>query len=139
MIHRMSKSQLFADILVLIFAFLFLLAIWNTDISIETQSIPTILNGLTSSISLIVGLTATVVTIAFSRSFKLAQDWFRIGFTVVTLWLPIVLLCIAYLQLMEVKYQLALKTAMIGLVISLSLLGEFLSFLYVKTQTMEQD
>lgn len=133
----MPKNQLFFDIFWLLFAFITSLVIWNTNLLLETQFIPTVLNGVTTSISLIVGFTATTIAIMISKPFKPVENKYRIGFTTVMLATPIFILFVTYFELMNAEYQLALKYAMIGLIISFCTLVDFLTFLGSKLERME--
>ena len=136
---KMSKFQLFIDIISLVLTIIFSIRIGIMEISIEPQFIPTIINGLSSSVSLIVGFTVTAVIITISRQlFKPSQNKYRIVFTIVLLIQPIIILFFGYSHLMKAKYQLALKYAMISLIFSFFILFDFVAFLCSELEIMEQ-
>ena len=124
----MSKIGKLTIIFWLILTLSFLGSIRITPISLETQFIPTIVNGITSSISIIVAFTLTAIAISISKSFKLAQKESHIFTVLFSLTIPIVMVLLAYLQLMQANFYLALRYAMAGLVISVCVLVVILVF-----------
>lgn len=136
----MPEFQKNVDIGLAIIVVLSFILIWTTDISLETQFIPTIINGVSSSISLIVGFTATAISLTVSREeFKASQHKNRIIWTIILLILAILFLFFTYLELIDAKYQSALRLAMSGLAISFCTLFDFLGFLCSKLEIMHQD
>ena len=125
----MSKLGKLAIIFWLILTLLFLGSIRFTHISLETQFIPTIVNGITSSISIIVAFTLTAIAISISKSFKLAQKETHIFTILFTLTIPIATVLLAYLELMQANFYLALRYAMAGLFISVCVLVVILVFM----------
>jgi len=87
------------------------------EISLETQFVPTLLNGITSCTGLIVGFTITVIVITISQ-FKNPHDTTRIAFTLLFLLFSVGSLFGGYTELMHHRYYTALETALYGLVLS---------------------
>lgn len=118
------------EILMLITASLAFINLWVTHVTLERDAIPTVINGLTSSISLIVGFTGAIITIVLTNpSFKRARSMVRIIITIITLALAIGVLWTTYSCLINAEYDSALKVSMTGLLISLYILIDFLGFL----------
>jgi len=73
----MRKLQV-AVVVIMVFSFLgFILAIfstWISEILLETQFIPTSVNGLATSTALAIGLSATFLTLGFSNKF-FSGEW----------------------------------------------------------------
>ena len=136
----MPEFQQTVDILVATILILSLIPTWAMDISLESHFVPTIINGISSSISLIVGFTATAIAITVSRPlFKHSQDTKRIIYTIIFLIPAIASLFLAYNELMRAEFQLALKYGMTGLSISFVILFDFLAFLCSRLETMGED
>ncbi len=126
----MVKLQQLTDITCVCFAIVISLAIWIAKISVETQSIPTVLNGIVSSISLIVGFNATAIAITItSPKIETYQDKTRLAVVIFALLLPISEIFLAYVTLFSAHYHVALRHAMTGLTLSLGILWNFIQFL----------
>lgn len=115
---------------ILFFSLSFLLIMWTREITIETQFIPPVLNGITSSTSLFIGFIGTLVAVGVSTGgLKITQHKKQITFTLSSLSIAIMILFLAYFAVIIEEYLGALKLAMTALVISLFLLMNFLDFL----------
>lgn len=115
---------------ILLFSLFFLLIMWTKEITIETQFIPPVLNGITSSTSLFIGFIGTLVAVGVSTGgLKITQHKKQITFTLSSLSIAIMILFFAYFAVIIEEYLGALKLAMTALVISLFLLMNFLDFL----------
>jgi hypothetical protein len=134
----MSWLQRLADVTITVLTIFLLIAFWTTDVSIENQFIPTLVNGITSCISLIVGFTITAIAIAISQ-FKHPKDAGRIAITLILLMFPILSLFYAYGDLMDREYFAALKFAMYALIIAAMTLYSFVVFLTLKLHGFEQE
>ena len=97
----------------------------------ETQFILTVLNGITSSTSLLVGFAATLATFSVTiKTMKKPQHKKRISETIGSLTIPVLLLFMAYtLGIMSEDYDGALRFAMSGLVASFFLLLNLVDFI----------
>lgn len=134
----MSKAQTALDIFLLVFAFFNILGILNGDIVLDTQFVPTTLNGVTSSVSLIIGFTATILAIAVSK--PQFRDVSRIKAIIILLLFPIIFLMRAYVELLYyTNYELALKNAQIGLIVSFVILTDFLFFLIDRLDMLKEE
>ena len=102
-----------------------------SPINLETQYIPTVINGIATSQSLILGFIATGTSIIASR--KLEKQKSRRLISIISLLLfPIILLVFTYFFLIiyeDYSYVWILKMTMIGLVLSLGLFAKFIIFL----------
>ena len=77
----------------LVLTFLF---VWTGDISIETQYLPTIINGLTTSVAVMIGFGATCLTMMRAYYPRKQTDAMACTFL---LMMPIGLLSCAYIEL----------------------------------------
>jgi len=119
----MSKSDILVYIIMTIITTSLVLNmpnIWVTNIILETQDILTILNGLTATMSIMIGFTATTIAIMSSKpDFTDRQRRLRILIIVAMLWPQFFTLTQTYLELLlHSAYELALRLAMTGLIIS---------------------
>ena len=123
----MDKTQIFFDIFLFVLTLLFVIITWNTDIALEIQYIPTILNGLISAISIMMGFSATAFAIMFSRTdFKPLQNGIHTKAIITLLIFPIFLSFLTYMELLRyANFQRAFKFAAIGLIVSFSIFTEF--------------
>lgn len=82
----MLKPQYLADLLIAVLGCLLLISVRNLfmsgEISLETQFVPTLLNGITSCTGLIVGFTITVIVITISQLRSPRYNPHRIYFVV---------------------------------------------------------
>jgi predicted membrane-bound spermidine synthase len=102
---------------------------WTLEIKLDTQTIPTSLNGLTSSISLIIGFTIALIAFVFSTFLENYYDYIRrIYFTIALLVSAASLLWTSYANLMVGSYQTAFRVGMSALALSLVTLFDFLYF-----------
>lgn len=111
------------------------------EISIKTDFVPTVINGLTSSISVIVAFTGALITLVLSGSifnFSASEKRTRIMPTIVMLGVPLALLWTSYSYLLDANYDGALKVAMIGLLISLQVFMDFMGFLTSRFSTSQE-
>ena len=98
----------------------------------DLQNVPEIINGLTSSVSIIVGFTATVFVIMLMRQ-ELKLSEFQFVLVLFFLMLSVTLMVFAYTSLIiHNKPQDALRFAMINLFLSFSTFITLLFFLYTK-------
>lgn len=103
--------------------------VWTNKIELDPQLIPTILNGLTASISLIIAFTSTLVTFTFSKLIeKPYQHITRMFFTINFLVLTAALLWTTYANLMLGAYENAFRVSMTALALSIAILMDFFSF-----------
>jgi len=103
---------------------LFIVWMW-IEPSVETQFIPTIINGLASSTALTIVFTLTSVTFWLSRSQssrRLTHESGRLVSTFAGLTLSIMFLLASYITLMNSNYNVALKEAMSSFIIAFILL-----------------
>jgi len=108
-----------------------LIGVWVSSINLETQYIPTVINGIATSQSLILGFIATGIAIIASRPLE-KQKSGRLILIIPLLLFPITLLVFTYVFLMAYEdhlYVWVLKMAMTGLVLSLALFTSFITFL----------
>ena len=137
-IQRMPRG-LIGFIPVIIMFFTFSVALWATEISIETHHIPTIINGITTSIALIVGFNLTALTILISKLSEYYSETTRTIDCAFLFGIPIVMVMSAYLALMTVEYQLALKLAFTGLTTAFLILFPSLIFFGKKLRRKERE
>lgn len=118
----MSRLDILFCIIILLWAYLGAI-VWFTDIPLNPQYIPTILNGLVSSISILIGFTATVIAILFRKEQSKSS---RYEYEAMLMFLalgPVLLLTGMYFLLItEADLQFALKLAMINLLVAFFLL-----------------
>jgi hypothetical protein len=94
---------------------------------IETTYVPTIVNGVTSSISLIIVFTGILITQSSRKDSGLrSPSAERIIVTITFLGISACLLWSAYFSLVSADFYLALRDCMIGLAISV---GTFVDFM----------
>ncbi|MDH5782919.1 MAG: hypothetical protein OEZ35_04555 [Candidatus Bathyarchaeota archaeon] len=120
MLRKIFFALLFLDFLFFsVWAFTTVLLI---DVSVQTEYIPTIINGIVSSISIVLGLFGGSILLALIQSRKKLTNSLAIY---VVLWLIIAtsLLATTYYNLLIESYMLALKVAFIDLLFSLTMLG----------------
>ena len=107
--------------------------IWITPINLELQYVPTIMNGLASSIGLMVGFTGVLITFTFSqRLLKSEEVTSRISWTLVILALSAFMLFAAYYTLSDSRLHVALKCSLTGLSIAFGIFFDFIIFLNEK-------
>lgn len=102
---------------------MFLFIVWFLEISIETQFIPTIINGMTSAVSLILAISSVSIALTSRSAVEsgdVSSSYSRNFLTI--LMVPALTLLFAYVILLEANYYLALKTAITSFVISLIIL-----------------
>jgi len=100
--------------------------VWSLDISLETQYIPTILNGVTTATSLFVGFTGTLIAMSAPKATR--HKW-RISLAIIVLTVPMVVLFNAYIQVVMGHFQTSLKFALTGLIVSFFSIANFADFL----------
>jgi hypothetical protein len=129
----MARAQRLFDIASIVLGVASTVLSWTIGISLENQVIPTVLNGMVSSIALFVGFTMTAITLAVSRlPLKPSEDMTRISFVTTFLLLSVLLLFSSYVALMSADYWRALRWAMTGFGISIFTLFDFVVFLTTK-------
>jgi len=117
---------------------IFLVFVWTTEMPIETHHIPTIVNGMTTCISLIVGFNLTALTILISKLSEYYPETTKIVDSAFLLAVPIIMLLTAYFGLVLSEYQLALKFAFSGLDVAFLILLPSLVFFGKKLHTQER-
>jgi len=125
----MVKVQQIVDSSFTILAILFIIIDWTSEIKIEAQYIPTILNGITSSVALIVGFTVSSITLTITRKLPRPIGATRLGITIFILLFSVLTVFIAYSRVFLSDFHYALKHAMMGLDISVIMLFDFIIFL----------
>lgn len=133
-IKEMSKlllSSLFEDVskfdwFSLIATLILSVYVWTLDMSLETQYIPTILNGVATATSLFVGFTGTLVAISVPRA---TQHKWRISLEIIMLTFPMIALFNAYFDVVRGNFQGSIKWALTGLVLSFFIIQNFAQFL----------
>jgi hypothetical protein len=129
----MKATQVFDLLLFLLFIFVSI-SIWTYSISVASEIVPTVINGVTTSISLAVGFTVASIGIAVSnptfQTSKTIEDKPRILLTMSLLIFAVGLLWSTYWQmLIIVDYQLAVRTSLTGLLLAISILIDFVTFI----------
>jgi len=121
---------------VFIISFLTILSIsiglWLNPINLKPDHIPSILEGLISSISIIVGFTGTILAIVLqSKDFKLSRR--DLSRALLLMMAPVVLLVVMYLHLVQYgNLQDALRIATSTLVVAFFIFFGLINFLYKK-------
>jgi len=135
----MSKYLILLDTTCFALALLLLSIVWTTNIDLDPQIIATVLNGLTSSVSLMIGFTATVIAITFSKSeFRPLEDGNHIKGAITFLGLAGLLLVVAFFELLkDSNFQSALRFALSSLTIGVTVLFDFLGYLLDKMEKMK--
>ena len=129
----MSKAQIIIDFVFAVQAFASMVIAFVSPVSLEPQFIPTIVNGITSSIGLVLGFTVTTIAITISQApFKAVENKLRISFTLMLLVFSVLMLNLTYTTLAGADLERAFRYAMIGLHISVFLLMDFIAFLTAK-------
>lgn len=92
--------------------------------------IPTIINGLVSAISLIIGISGVIITFAVSnRLISFEENQFRLILTLTLLTVPILLLWPMYTHLVSGNVILAFKETMIAFLIGQVLILDLIAFI----------
>lgn len=114
----------FAILLVVVF-----IMIYGGRPTVEKESVPTVINGLTSVTGLIVGFNATIVGILYHDERKSAEpSQSRLMWTLYALAFPLVFIGLAYTYLVTSNLEAAVRLGLSGLVTSLVLFMNFLAF-----------
>ena len=102
------------------------------DITLEPQYIPSILEGLTTSVSIMIGFTGTILAIMLQRKdLRLSRIYFHLVVTLLII--SACLLVLTYVSLVgEANFQKALRYAMLDLILSYCTLAGLLNFLYIR-------
>lgn len=125
----MPKFQTLLDISSVFFVLVLPIFILHFEVSLETQFIATAINGMSSATGLIVGFTATAIAVSASQLFKFTKHRFRVSYTAVALVYPALLLVTAYTLLIWAEHHLAIRFALMALVVSCIILEDFMLFL----------
>lgn len=100
-----------------------LILIWSGNITIERQFIPTIINGLATSTSIMVGFFATILTFMVTKQvggYSISEFYF--GLALIFMLFPLTILFMAYgILVVDAQPQKALRWAMTDLVVSFCL------------------
>jgi len=109
------------------------------EIRIDEGTIPEIVNGIASSISLIVGFTFAILTLAITSKIMGDPQLYvrRTEWTMILLGFAVVLLWTTYTQLMDAKYFVAFKIVMIAFAIVIIVFMDIVYF--VLRQEREKD
>ena len=103
---------------------------WMRGVNLSTQFIPTVFNGLITATGLMVGFTGTLILMGLSTSaFKVKKHTVRIIIIILTLAFSLGLIWFAYLSIIDLNYELALKTVFTSYMLSGSALLDFILFL----------
>lgn len=97
----------------------FTIIVMLTSDVVELQYIPSILGGLTSSVSIMIGFIATIIVLIIRKQDSKQLQEFHLNAVVGLLIVPIFLIVITYYDLLAyADFQTSVKLAMINLVIS---------------------
>jgi hypothetical protein len=103
---------------------------WTQTIFLETELIPTVLNGLISSTGFSVGFTATLIGLGLKKElFKLQTCRRRFAITLFLLVVPVVTMFLSYGALVLGDYYKAFRWAITGLIVALCTVLDFVGFL----------
>lgn len=124
---RMSKLDKFLYIYLVSLGVIAIITIWFSDITLESKYIPTILNGIVSSVSIIIGFTATAIAIMLRRtSFELPKE-LHLDDAIMALLFPISLILATYYSLLvDNDFQSAIRLAITSLVISFCIVSHII-------------
>jgi hypothetical protein len=114
------KLGLFAVPLVLLSGIFF---VYTLNLSLDFQSVPTVISGLASSTSIVVGFSGTLIGFIFRGTGKKDELTFRlravIASAIVGLMFSAAFLFIAFMNLTMSNYTGAVKVGLLGLLFSL--------------------
>ena len=129
----MSKKDTAVDV-VLVIAFVYLIIdMLNREATIDTQLIPSLVNGIASSTSIAVAATGLILTLAFSNKLvKITEMKWRVYLTIGLMAFSITLIAQAYENLMQEYFEMALRNSMIGLFVSVFILMSSVFAIQVK-------
>ena len=132
----MRKFTLVETVFILMFAFS-LAYIWTKEIAIPTEQIPTITNGLVSSISVIIGFTGALIVFTMSKDTgKLELSSSRSVFYIIGIGGSLSLFWSLYNYIMEGNFILAFKIAMVSLLLASTILIDFIAY-YMKEHMVQ--
>jgi len=128
----MSESSRIAHLLVFLFLLSVAIVLLIQPINLERSDIPSILEGLTSCISIMIGFTATIFAIMFQRNIS-RFSYRDISQILVSLMFPMGILVFVYFSLvLGMSLYDALKLATFDLVVTFLIFFYLLNFLYVR-------
>ncbi len=129
---RIPEYPIILYIMIILLLFVCSLGVFVIEMTIEPEYIPSILEGLTSSISIMIGFTATILAIMFQRS-KLRLSPLYLELVITAMMLSICVLFLTYFTLvMQGNFQQALRYGMFDLILTFCILTSLLNFLYIK-------
>jgi len=125
----MRKFKAF-EISLVLFLIVAFVVIWRTNITISEAQIPTVINGLVASISMIIGFAGAIMVFTLSKRW----DNLKLGSPRPMIYLPFIGVPLALLWSMYYYFivlgnsDIALKMALLDLAIASALLVDFLAY-----------
>ena len=97
------------------------------EVALNPQDIPTILNGLMSSVSIMIGFTATIIALMFRRKGSELPQGLHLDVVIMLLGFVIVLIFnVYYYVIMKADFQSAIRVAFTALTLSYCILAHIL-------------
>lgn len=135
-----SRSGVLFDIACVLLAIFGIVVSLTAEVSVEIQFLPTIINGIISSVSLMIGFILTSIALTITRSsLEPLKHRSRIVFTLILLMYPIGTLFASFVLLALGEFQNAFRSAMVGFIGSMVLLLDYAVFLTNKLEAMKED
>jgi hypothetical protein len=130
----MKKSEAL-ELLIVVFVFFSLVVTWTRNITIQNDQIPSIINGMVASISMIIGFSGAIMIFTLSRQWeKLKLGMVRPIVYLLLVGFPLALLWTMYSYFLDGNFDYALKMSMSDLAIASAILVDFL--LYYTRETI---
>lgn len=104
--------------------------IWVQEVKLETSAILTIINGITTAVSLIVAALGVLLTLSVSNKLMVIKnDYETLGLIMGSLLLPILLLQLTYIFLFANEVTLAIKVDLTALTVVTDIFAYVLFFI----------
>ena len=124
----MKKFKAF-EIVLAVFILGALITTWTRNIAIPHDHIPSVINGIVASISMITGFSGATMLFTLSKQWeKLKLGMTRPIIYLALIGLPLVLLWTMYSYFLDGNFDYALKMAMSDLAIASSILLDFIAY-----------
>ena len=133
-----DRSKLFRaiwELALLSFSVSALIYLVRTEIPVKEDIIPTIINGLVSSVSVIVGFTGILITFAYSNKLidlSHRESRYRLIIIVALLTLSLTFLWTMYMTIIVGGFYLAFKLAMVALLLAVGAMVDFMMTVVVR-------
>ena len=125
---KMRKLNL-VDIAIILLLAISSVYVWNRDIAISPEQMPTVVNGLVSSISVVIGFTGALVIFTMSKDRgKLGLSTFRSFLYIAGIGASLSLFWSLYNYVMDGNFTLAFRIAMVSLDIAAAVLVDFIYY-----------